>query len=214
MIVTNPVIITEPEIKILAEKARDKITRIFLHWTAGHYGQAYDEYHLCIDKDGQVYRHCDDLTECKAHTWLRNHGSIAVSLCCGDEARCWLPDNCNARTTIAEYAGEPENNPDAALIRFGPEPPTTRQIEAMAKVTAILCGGLGLEITKDTVQTHCEVAFRDGYGPGSNDPYMKWDLWFLPDAMQGGVLVPGGALLRGKAIFYQQLMKCQQTIAA
>ena len=213
MIVTNPVAITENEIETLARAARGKITRIFLHWTGGHYGQPYDEYHLCVDKDGQVYGHCDDLTEFKEHTWLRNHGSVAISLCCGEEGRCWLPDNCNARTTRAEYAGEPNNDPDAALIRFGPEPPTVQQIEVMAKVTAILCNELGLPITKDTVQTHCEIAFRDGYGPGSSDPYMKWDLWFLPDAMKDGALVPGGALLRGKAIFYQELMKCEKKLA-
>ncbi len=213
MIVTNPVTITEEEIMKLARAARGKLTRVFLHWTAGRYGQAYDDYHLCIDENGQVYSHCNDLTEYKEHTWLRNHGSVAVSLCCGAEGRCWLPDNCNARTTKAEYAGEEDNDPDAALIRFGPEPPTTSQIEVMAKVVAILCKGLGLPITKDTVSTHCEIAFRDGYGPGSSDPYMKWDLWFLPDAMKDGLLVPGGALLRGKAIFYQEMMKFQQKLA-
>ena len=42
---------------------------------------------------------------------------------------------------------------------------------------------------------------------------MKWDLWFLPDAMKNGLLVPGGALLRGKAIFYQEMMKFQQKLA-
>ena len=214
MIVTKPVVITEKELEKLAMKAKGKISHIFLHWTAGNYGQPYDDYHLCIDKNGQVYVHCKDLTELKEHTWLRNHGAVAISLCCGNEGCCWLPDNCNVQTSKAEYVGSHNYEPDAALIQFGTTPPTTAQIEAMAKLTAILCNGLGLPITKDYVMTHCEIAFRDGYGPGSNDPYMRWDLWFLPDAMQNGLLIPGGALIRGKAIFYQELMKCQPKLAA
>ena len=51
--------------------------------------------------------------------------------------------------------------------------------------------------------THCEAAFQDGYGPGDDDPEMRWDLWFLPDVALHGELYPGGDLIRGKAIFYQ-----------
>ena len=76
----------------------------------------------------------------------------------------------------------------------------------MAKLVAILCEELGLVLDKDNVQTHCEIAFKDHYGPGSGDPYTKWDLWFLPDYIHGGVLVPGCALLRGKALYYRQEM--------
>ena len=64
-----------------------------------------------------------------------------------------------------------------------------------------------LVIDKDNVQTHCEIAFKDHYGPGSGDPYSKWDLWFLPDYRHRGLLVPGGALLRGKALFYRNEMR-------
>ena len=83
----------------------------------------------------------------------------------------------------------------------------------MAKLVAILCEELGLAPDKDSVQTHCEIAFKDHYGPGSGDPYTKWDLWFLPDFIHGGVLVPGGALLRGKALFYRQEMRQERKAA-
>ena len=75
MVVENPVVITEKELFELAKQARGRITAIYLHWTAGHYGQVFDDYHLCIDQDGTVYATCDDLCERKAHTWMRNNGT-------------------------------------------------------------------------------------------------------------------------------------------
>ncbi|MBR1662635.1 MAG: hypothetical protein IJ694_10255, partial [Acidaminococcaceae bacterium] len=56
---------------------------------------------------------------------------------------------------------------------------------------------------EDTVMTHCEIAFIDGYGPGDGDPDMRWDLWFLPEPTTlQGELYPGGLLLRAKAQYY------------
>ena len=200
-------VIEEKEIMTMAQAARDKVARIFLHWTGGHYGINEDAYHLCVDKDGQVYANCSEFTEKKAHTWLRNSGSMAVSLLCGCDGNCWPPGNGNVRTIHAVRAGSRYAGPDDAIINYGDEPPTAEQIETMAKLVAILCEGLGLAINKDNVQTHCEIALKDHYGPGSGDPYSKWDLWFLPDYIHGGVLIPGGALLRGKALFYRHEMK-------
>ena len=37
----------------LGAAAKGRISRIYLHWTAGHYGQAFADYHLNIDSDGQ-----------------------------------------------------------------------------------------------------------------------------------------------------------------
>ena len=76
MLVENPVKITETQIKKMAKLARGRITTIYLHWTAGHYGQVFDDYHLCIDQDGTVYATCDDFCERKSHTWMRNGGTI------------------------------------------------------------------------------------------------------------------------------------------
>ena len=70
---------------------------------------------------------------------------------------------------------------------------------------AILCEELELPITDETVRTHCEAAFEDAYGPGDGDSDMRWDLWFLPDINLYGELAPGGEMLRGKALFYQNL---------
>ena len=100
-----------------------------------------------------------------------------------------------------------------ARINFGDEPPTEKQIDTMAKLVAILCKELGLTISMDTVITHCEIAFKDGYGPGGSDPDMRWDLWFLPDDACHGELTPGGEVIRGKALFYQQKMRRQQEAA-
>ena len=30
-------------------------TKVYLHWTAGHYGQFWSDYHIQIDKDGGIY---------------------------------------------------------------------------------------------------------------------------------------------------------------
>ena len=142
-------VIEEKEIMTMAQAARDKVARIFLHWTGGHYGINEDAYHLCVDKDGQVYANCSDFTEKKAHTWLRNSGSMAVSLLCGCDGNCWPPGNGNVRTIHAVRAGNSYAGPDDAIINFGEEPPTAEQIETMAKLVAILCEGLGLAINKE-----------------------------------------------------------------
>ena len=214
MLVKRPKGITETEITEMAKDARGQINRIYLHWTAGYYGQAYDDYHFCVDREGQVYRHCRDLTERKEHTWLRNSGAVAIALCCGAEAACWAPQEGNCRTARGALVTAGYVAPDCARICLGDAPPTVPQIEVMAKLVALLCDGLGLPICRDTVQTHCEAAFKDGYGPGSGDPETRWDLWFLPDAGQHGRLAPGGELLRGKALYYQHLVRTDAPAAA
>ena len=55
MLVPNPLSITHRQLHTLAQQARGKISHLYLHWTAGHYGQAFDDYHINIDRDGQVY---------------------------------------------------------------------------------------------------------------------------------------------------------------
>ena len=202
-------VIEEPQIKEMARKARGLVDHIYLHWSGGRYGVNEDAYHLCIDEDGQVYVNCKKLSEEKAHTWLRNSEAMAISLLCGYGGNCWPPGNGNVRTSTAVYVGDGIVTQNDAIIRLGDYPPTQKQIETMAKLVAIICEELGLVIDKDTVQTHCEIAFKDHYGPGSGDPYTKWDLWFLPDYNYDEELVPGGALLRGKALYYRnQLRKC------
>ena len=194
MLVENPTHITEAKIKRMAKQAKGRITTIYLHWTAGHYGQVYDDYHLCIDKDGTVYATCDDFCERKSHTWQRNTGTIGIALCCGPEP--------------GEY-----RDPYQAMTDLGSEPPTAKQIDVLGKIVAILCNELDFPNSSDRVMTHCEIAFRDGYGPGSGDPETKWDLWFLPDDAREGKLYPGGCLIRGKAAYYLWGMKHRKKAA-
>ncbi|MBQ5344707.1 MAG: N-acetylmuramoyl-L-alanine amidase [Acidaminococcaceae bacterium] len=205
MLVQNPIPVTEGILRNMARQARDEIDHIYLHWTAGHYGQVYDDYHLCIDRDGTVYVNCKQLDEYKAHTYGRNTGAIGIALCCGAEGRCWLPKGCAGYEATEAWENMFYATPNSAVVNFGTAPPTADQIEVMADIVSILCEELELPITEETVMTHCEAAFEDCYGPGDGDPDFRWDLWFLPDRDRLNELVPGGELLRGKALFYQYL---------
>lgn len=180
MIVVNPQTVTNRELAALAMQAKGRISRLYLHWTAGHYEDVYDDYHLNIGPGGEMYLTCKTFTEVKEHTWHRNTGSIGIALCCASEAQA-----CSGRDTD-----------------FGGEPPTVVQIETLAKAVAVLTACLELEINVLTVTTHCEAALFDGYGPHSGDPQLRWDLWYLPDLPLDSALKPGGYVIRGKALWY------------
>ena len=165
------------------------VKRLILHWTAGRYEQQFDDYHINIGKNGEIYLTCDDLAELKAHTWMRNTGSVGITMdCCYDAV-----------------AGSPVEG-TKPNIDFGPYPPTQEQIEAMAMVIAVLTRELCLDINEDTVFTHAEAAKRDGYGIDSDDPEMRWDLLYLPDSAAQGELCDGGRVMRGKALWYRALL--------
>lgn len=184
MIVQNPKRITRQELYQLGLEAQGSINRIYLHWTAGHYGQAYDDYHINIDKEGEVYLTCQKLTEFKYHTYRRNSSAIGIALCCGYDAQC--------------------GDAKARSVYFGPEPPTHLQFLALAQAVAVLCDALQLEIGYATVTTHAEAAYQDGYGPGSGDPEVRWDLLYIPEEFNPQHLRPGGVALREKAILLKQ----------
>lgn len=160
--------VTLSELKDMATgKAVD---RIYLHWTAGHYGQFFPDYHINIDADGAIFASTDDLEEKLSHTWHRNSGSIGVAMdCC--------------------YNG---NGND-----LGPEPPTNAQIDTLAAVVATLCAAIPLPIDAEHVMTHGEIATVDGYGPGSGDPETRWDLAILRN---GDEWMSGGNQIREKAV--------------
>ena len=188
--------VTLEELKDMAENCRESIwgqaraygrePKIYLHWTAGHYGQYYlNDYHIAIDADGSIYVD-HDLDEVLAHTYHRNSGAVGITLAC-----------CVGATSDD----------------IGSEPPTSDQIEVMAQVIAVVTDGLWLTIDKDHVMTHGEAADNeDGIYP--HDPYgpkstcERWDLEYLgtsesplfnPYATNGS---RGGDVLRGKAIWY------------
>ena len=154
----------------------------------GHYGQFYDDYHINIDEDGSIHLSTDDLTEKLAHTYRRNTGAIGVSLAC--------------------CAG-------ATSEDLGDEPPTAKQIEAMAQVVRVLADALWLTIDIDHVMTHGEVAdldtdsypAYDAYGPQST--VERWDLQFLGTEESPKYTTDyddpatGGNVIRGKANWYR-----------
>lgn len=189
--------VTLEELKDMAENYRESIwaqaqtygrePKIYLHWTAGHYGQYYlNDYHIAIDYDGSIYVE-HDLDEVLAHTYHRNSGAVGITLAC-----------CVGATSDD----------------LGSEPPTAAQIEVMAQVIAIVADGLWLTIDKNHVLTHGEAADNeDGIYP--HDPYgpkadcQRWDLEYLgtnespsfnPYATDGS---RGGDVLRGKANWYR-----------
>ena len=171
--------LTLEDIRAAAKKCN--AWRIYLHWTAGHYGQAYEDYHLNIDHDGKIYT-CDDELDFdvkKNHTWQRNSGAIGIALCGSYDA------------TPGRYGSDTD---------YGSEPVTQQQIESMAAVVATICKYANISI--NSVQTHCEAAFEDDYGPGSGDPETRWDLWYLPD--WDGKRRIGGDVIRGKARWYYE----------
>lgn len=185
MLVTNPVTITHQELHMLGLKAKGKIKHLYLHWTAGYYGQAYSDYHINIDKDGEVYLTCRELYQIKSHTFMRNKDGIGIALCCG---------------VGASFSG---NVPQG--INYGECPPTMMQIEKAAQVIAILADALELPIEFSAVATHAEVAIVDGYGPLSDDEQKRWDLWFLPSPPGSNEIRVGGVTLRKKALWYKEL---------
>ena len=182
-----------------AAATQGRETKVYLHWSAGHYGQFWSDYHVQIDKDGEIYVIADGaLDDVLAATWRRNSGSVSI---------CLL--GCAGATT---------NN-------LGMESPTPLQIEGMAKAIAALCNGLWLTIDKQRVLTHGEAAANeDGIRPHPayalwhdeiHDSDTRWDLEYLgtmespkyfPAATDG---MRGGDVLRGKANWYRKTWREQ-----
>ena len=189
--------VTLEELKDMAENCRESIweqaraygrePKIYLHWTAGHYGQYYlNDYHIAIDYDGSIYVE-HDLDEVLVHTYHRNSGAVGITLAC-----------CVGATSDD----------------LGSELPTAAQIEVMAQVITVIADGLWLTIDKDHVLTHGEAADNeDGIYP--HDPYgpkstcERWDLEYLgtsespsfnPYATDGS---RGGDVLRSKANWHR-----------
>lgn len=182
----------------LWEAAREygRDVKIYLHWTAGRYGQFWDDYHLQIDEDGICYMP-NNITLCDkiAGTYMRNSGSVAVAIL-----------GCFDATTNKG---------------LGTNPPTLAQIETMARVIAVIAEALEFPIDIKHVMTHGEAADNeDGYLPeyqangypdgmyGPKHSVERWDLEYLgtkecpsyqPYATNG---CRGGDILRGKAKWY------------
>ena len=171
------------EIKNAINDGIDYIDYVYLHWTAGRYGQIYDDYHLSIDGNGRIYAPNNDLNLNKKrnHTYMRNSNAVGIAVC-------------------ACYEAIANNGYD---MEMGDYPVTDAQIEAMALICSYF---LEYGLPVDRIMTHCEAAFEDGYGPGSGDPQTRWDLWYVYDNACNEMM-QGGDTLRGKAVWYAEQRK-------
>ena len=197
--------VTVDDVRGLAARAREDVweaagryardPKIYLHWTAGRYDQTFADYHINITGDGTIYASTENFADVLNHTWKRNSGSVGIALCCAYGA---------TTNSLGDY------------------PPTPKQIEVMAQVIAAVAGGLWLTIDKRRVMTHGEAANNeDGLHPhpayaawndeeGAGD--VRWDLEYL-GTEESPVYNPededrrGGAVLRGKANFYDAQAK-------
>ena len=193
-----PTKVTLRDLSDIAKKAKQNLARtakdfgrdvkVYLHWTAGRYDTTFNDYHINITGNGDIYVSTQDFTDILSHTWRRNSGSIGVTLCCAYNA---------TSSDLGAYA------------------PTAVQIDIMAQVCCVLADALDIPIDKQHIMTHGEAADNeDGtwahpmYGPKSTCE--RWDLEFLgtkespkfnPKATDGS---RGGDVLRGKAVWYQQ----------
>lgn len=156
--------VTLDDIKRMASEANGQIKAIYLHWSAGHYGQFFEDYHLNIDKDGNIYASTDDLTERKQHTYMHNTGAVGVSMAC-----------CAFATTDD----------------LGSEPPTLEQIESMAQIVATITKYA--DVPMENVKTHAEVAEEDGYGYSTTCERWDLLFLNNDDRTNGGDIIRGKA---------------------
>lgn len=169
---------------IAASQSSYRRPMIYLHWSAGPYGIFFGDYDINIDHDGSIYVPDLVLSDPDSHTWRRNAGAVGIAIAACKDAVC------NADAT------------HFTDIDFGEYPPTHHQIETMAKCVAVVCSTLGIPVTFEYVRTHAEQATIDGYGIGSGDDSIRWDLLFLPMPNEGSK--SGGDIIRGKANWYLQ----------
>lgn len=177
-------IITIDELQRMANMAKQNILditdnpKIYLHWTAGHYGMPFYDYHLCIDSDGTIEATTDDLAEYLTHTWQRNSGAIGIALECCVGAKVFEDE-------------------ESYYANLGDEPPTEEQIKSMASCIAVICRELGVPIDEEHVITHAEAADEDGYGLDDDDPDCRWDLAVTSNDDAWG---SGGDIIRALAL--------------
>ena len=190
--------VTLEELEIIASICREDIyakarsagrdPKIYLHWTAGFYNTLFDDYHINITGDGEIYLSTDDLSQTLPHTWHRNTGAIGVTICA-----CY--------------------NATSEDLGAGGCPPTKKQIEVMAQVVAHLSKALWLTIDKNHVLNHSEAAdnfdnLNEDADYGALTTCERWDLHYLGTDESPAFVYDyndpstGGNVLRGKANWY------------
>lgn len=157
--------------------------KIYLHWTGGAYDRDYPDYNFSIHADGTVVQTHELCTPISA-TYMRNSGSVAVTLDCCANAVAYADGGCD----------------------LGTYPPTDIQIECLAQVTAVIAQALDVPVDIQHVMTHAEAADNldglypcDPYGPSTTCE--RWDLAVLSGDDDW---MSGGDTIRGKALWYQR----------
>lgn len=137
-------------------KDYNRDVKVYLHWTAGNYNTVFDHYHFCITGDGTIHYTCA-FDEPVSSTYMRNSGSVSITLCCcgGDDVKCWDNGDGTWGADLGEY------------------PPTYDQIYAMAALVEAVADALDLTIDKDRIMTHGEAADNEDGLPVC-EPYAVW----------------------------------------
>lgn len=145
----------------------------FWHWSAGRYDQDYPDYTYTIMGDirGTVHEHYSPLNIPQYATWHENTGSVDIALMC--------------------MAG-------GELDGDWPVPPLMIQVERACYLAAKTSHQFAFPV--NNWLTHCEIATKDGYGPGSGDPDTRWDLVAIDAAGQRSR--DGGQVMRQKTRWY------------
>jgi len=149
---------------------------IVFHWSAGRYDQVFNDYHYNITynpktKQAKIVKTCESDDELKAHTWHKNTGRIGIALAC-----CY----------------------NATSENLGNYPPVEAQIEMACALAGQLIKKYNLP--PEEIKSHAEWATLDGYGPGSDDPETRWDLW-IPNWKNGKNL---SQVMRDKSLWYSE----------
>ena len=191
----KPAKITHSMLLDMAKRAKaDQERTIFLHYTWGAYGDIYDEYHLCIDKNGEIYRPLLNLDD-RIASWGFLSNSMHIALCCGKNLR---------------YSNTGYQYDKRRRVLCG-DYPTELQIAQLAIVVAIICRGLEQEICYRNVKTLYEHQFANIFRTHNED--ISRDLMWLPRQEHSRELDCGGVTIRTRALEYLKTFVDQKLLA-
>ena len=191
----KPTKITHSMLLDMARRAKcDHERTIFLHYTWGAYGDIYDEFHLCIDKNGDIYRPLLNLDD-RIDDWGFLSDSMHIALCCGKNLR---------------YSNSGYQYDKLRRVLCG-DYPTELQIAQMAIVVAIISRVLGQEICYRNVKTLYEHQFANIYRTHNEE--ISRDLMWLPHQEHSKDLDCGGVTIRSRALEYLKTFTDQKLLA-
>ena len=191
----KPTKITHSMLLDMAKRAKcDHERTIFLHYTWGAYGDIYDEFHLCIDKNGDIYRPLLNLDD-RINDWGFLSDSMHIALCCGKNLR---------------YSNSGYQYDKLRRVLCG-DYPTELQIAQMAIVVAIISRVLGQEICYRNVKTLYEHQFANIYRTHNEE--ISRDLMWLPHQEHSKELDCGGVTIRSRALEYLKAFTDQKLLA-